>query len=105
MRRAARTDGNHSDIARAWRGVGLSVQSLAAIGRGVPDLLGGGSLPCPHCLRKFPQNILAEVKDGSLSPSRRRLTEDEQNFHALWRGPIVVVNSIDEALRVVGAIK
>lgn len=90
---------------RALRDSGVSVQSLAALGCGVPDLLVGGQAPCPNCLRRIPQNMLAEVKDGTLPPSHRRLTEDEQNFHALWRGPIVVVESIDAALRMVGVIK
>ena len=40
MRRAARIDGNHIEIVKEFRGYpGVSVLSLAAIGKGVPDLL------------------------------------------------------------------
>lgn len=39
MRRAARVDSNHSHIVSAFRKMGCSVLSLAALGAGVPDLL------------------------------------------------------------------
>ena len=39
MRRAARTDSNHLELVKAFRTLGCSVLSLAAVGKGVPDLL------------------------------------------------------------------
>ena len=40
-----------------------------------------------------------EVKDGDKSPSKRRLTEAEEEFFMGWKGGIlVIVNSIEEAL-------
>ena len=39
MRRAAKVDGNHAEIVEHFRARGCSVVSLAALGRGVPDLL------------------------------------------------------------------
>ena len=63
MRRAARIDKNHDDIVQALRAVGATVQSLAAVGSGVPDLLVG--------FRK--QTFLVEVKDGQASPSAKKL--------------------------------
>ena len=39
MRRAARTDSNHLELVKAFRTLGCSVLSLAAMGKGVPDLL------------------------------------------------------------------
>ena len=39
MRRAARVDGNQSQLAAAFRSLGCSVLSLAPLGGGVPDLL------------------------------------------------------------------
>ena len=40
MRRAAKIDGNHTEIVKEFRGYpGVTVLSLAAIGKGVPDLL------------------------------------------------------------------
>ena len=39
MRRAARVDGNHAEIVDCFKKLGCSVLSLAAVGKGVPDLL------------------------------------------------------------------
>lgn len=92
MRRAARTDANHTAVMTALGGIGCAVQSLAAVGSGVPDLLVG------YRGRTF----LLEVKDGSKAPSRRKLTADQLKFQAWWRGsPVVVVNSPDEAIEAV----
>jgi hypothetical protein len=87
-----RIDSNQPEIVKALRSVGASVQSLADLGKGVPDLL----------VAYRGRNYLLEVKDGSLPPSRRRLTEDEQNWHDSWRGQVVIVETIDDALKVIG---
>ena len=39
MRRASRIDKNHTEIVDCFRRLGCSVLSLAAMGKGVPDLL------------------------------------------------------------------
>lgn len=39
MRRASRVDGNHAEIVDSFKKLGCSVLSLAAVGKGVPDLL------------------------------------------------------------------
>ena len=71
MRTRGRVDENQAAIVRALRQIGASVQSLADIGDGCPDLLVG-----------FRNRIaLMEIKDGNQPPSKRRLTEDEQNWH------------------------
>lgn len=90
-----RIDQNHRLIVRALRDVGASVQSLADIGKGCPDIL---------CAFRD-VNYVLEIKDGSLPPSRKKLTEDEQNWHAMWRGPVHVVESVEDALKVVGAME
>ena len=93
MRRAAKVDDNHAEIVRALSDVGCSVLSLAAVGMGAPDVLVGVRGRC----------FLLEIKDGDKSPSRRKLTEDQQTFHAGWRGHLAIVESVDDALRVVMA--
>lgn len=45
--------------------------------------------------------ILLEVKDGSLAPSKQRLTPDEQRFHDTWAGQVAVVTSPKEAVELV----
>lgn len=88
MRQRARIDQNHVAIVLALRAVGCSVKSLAALGKGSPDLLVG---------RGF-VNYLFEIKDGSKPPSRRRLTADEERFQDTWAGQYAVVNSAEDAV-------
>ena len=87
-RRAGRIDANQAAIVRALRQMGASVQSLASVGDGVPDLLIGYK----------GVNLLAEVKDGNAEPSRRRLTEAERDWHCLWHGQVCVLESVEEAI-------
>lgn len=90
MRKAAKTDRNQTEVVNALRQVGASVQSLAATGKGCPDLLVG--------YRGI--NYLMEVKDGDKPPSARELTIDQKHWHSLWRGSVYVVKSTDEALKI-----
>ena len=93
MRRAAKTDRNQSEIVAALRKVGATVQSLAAVGDGVPDLLVG--------FRRV--TYLLEVKDGKRPPSARELTPDQVQWHTNWfGGQCVVVTSAAEALAALG---
>ena len=92
MRRAAKTDENQAEIVAALRLVGWSVLPLHAVGKGCPDLL----------VAKGEQTFLMEVKDGAKPPSARKLTPDQVEFHAAWRGRIVVVCSVREAMEAVG---
>ena len=95
MRRAAKVDANQAQIVSALRAAGATVQSLAAVGKGVPDLLCGiGG-----------KTVLIECKDGRRPPSERQLTPDQIEWHVEWRGgPCVVVSSVDEALAAIGVI-
>lgn len=95
MRRAARVDANQAEIVRVLRQAGCGVLDLSAVGKGCPDLLVHG--PC------YPwRHHLLEVKDGSKPPSERKLTPDQQRFHAEWMGAIHVVTSPAEALDAIG---
>ena len=88
MRRAARTDSNHEEIVKALRAVGATVQSLAAVGHGVPDLLVGYQ----------GKTILMEVKDGKKSPSKRELTEDQVKWIDSWTGgSVFIVDNVEAA--------
>lgn len=95
MRRAARTDATHTEIVEALRKAGATVHSLAAVGKGMPDLLVG--------VRGI--TLLVECKDGSKPPSARRLTPDQQDFMRTWTGgPVAVVDGVDAALRVLSSL-
>jgi hypothetical protein len=96
MRRAAKVDANQEQVVEALRAAGASVQTLAAIGKGLPDLLVGYQ----------GQTLLLEVKDGRRPPSKRRLTEDQLKWHGAWRGgPLAVVDGPEAALRMLAVIK
>ena len=88
-----RTDGNHAEIREAFRQLGCSVADTSRLGDGFPDLLVG--------YRR--RNLLVEVKDGSKSPSRRKLSDDEAKFHAEWRGQVAVVETVDDVARLIAA--
>jgi hypothetical protein len=93
VRRAARTDDNQQEIAKALRAVGATVTLTHAVGRGFPDMVVG--------YRGI--NYLFEVKDGSKPPSRRKLTPDETAWHLTWRGHVSVIDDVAGALRAIGA--
>lgn len=83
-----RVDRNQPEIVAALRAHGASVQTLHEVGKGCPDLVVG----------LCGVNLLMEVKDWQQRPSARRLTEDEMTWHGAWRGRVLVVQTIDEAL-------
>ena len=87
---ASRIDANHNEVVDALRKAGATVQSLAGVGKGVPDLLVGHR----------GTTILMEVKDGAKPPSARLLTEDQLKWHGSWLGgPLCIVDSVECALR------
>lgn len=92
MRMRARVDRNQLEITKALRKVGVSVQPLSMVGRGVADLLCGFQ----------GQNYLLEVKDGDKCQSRQKLSQDERRWHDLWRGQVCIVSSVKEAYEAVG---
>jgi hypothetical protein len=91
-----KVDANHIDIVKGLRAVGAEVQSLAALGRGAPDVLVG--------FRKT--WYVAELKDGKKSASRRKLTEAEKIWHERFSriAPVHIWTSLEEALKTIGAL-
>jgi hypothetical protein len=89
---AARVDDNQKELVADLREMGCSVQHLHTVGQGVPDILVG----------YWGHNFLLEIKDGSKPPSRRKLTDDEREWHQLWRGQVATVKNLAEAISVIG---
>jgi len=89
VRRFAKIDDNQRVIVEALRNAGASVQSLATVGKGCPDIVVGFR----------GKNVLMEIKKDGVSPSRQRLTPDEQAWHEAWKGSVVIVKTADEALK------
>jgi Holliday junction resolvase len=92
MRRAAKIDDNQTAIVEALRAAGCSVVSLAAVGKGCPDIA------CGRQGRTF----LLEIKDGGKPPSARKLTAEQRYFHSIWKGHAVVVTDVAEAFEACG---
>jgi hypothetical protein len=89
-----RVDGNHATIARGLRQAGASVQSLADLGSGCPDLLCGFR----------GRNYLFEVKDSVLKPSAKQLTPDEKIWHINWQGQVERIETLTQAFKIIGLI-
>lgn len=89
MKKFGKIDVNHKGIVRDLRKAGASVQSLASVGCGCPDLLVGirGS------------NYLLEIKNGNA-----KLSDAEANWHAVWSGHVRTVRSSEEALKILGLL-
>ena len=94
MRKYGRIDDNHTAIVETLRAIGCTVQSLASVGGGCPDLL----------VSRNGKLWLLEIKDGDKPPSRQTLTADQIIWHNNWNGVVHIVNNVETALQAVGAI-
>jgi hypothetical protein len=85
-RTRARVDKNQDEIVallRSWPAV--TVQSLASVGGGVPDLLVGYKQ----------MTVLVEVKGV-----KGKLTTFQEDWHGRWTGaPVVIVRSQEDAIK------
>lgn len=90
--RAARIDANQTQIVKALRKAGCTVQHLHSVGKGCPDLLVG----------RAGVNYLLECKDGAKAASAQKLTPDQVVWHGCWGGSVAVVNCEEAALTEVG---
>jgi len=86
-----RVDENQSAIVSVFRKAGCSVFPTHSVGKGFPDLVLGFN----------GWNVLVEVKDGSKSPSKQKLTADELAFFHTWKGTVHIVTCDSEAIALV----
>jgi Holliday junction resolvase len=89
MRIAAKVDSNQAAIVKALRQVGMSVLSLAPMGKGCPDLL----------VADDDSYFLIEVKGP-----KGKLTDDQVAFINEWRGAVHICRTVDDALKIVGVL-
>ncbi len=87
-RYAHRVDANQKTIVAALRLAGCDVLHTHTLAYGAPDLL----VWSPHTGSLH----LLELKTEA-----GKLTEDEQDFHRRWSGPIHVVTTAEEAIAAV----
>lgn len=87
---ARRADANQPEIVAALRKVGCKVALTFTAGQGFPDLV----------VDFNGRTVLLEIKDPTKPKSDRQLTPAQKDFHAAWTGPIFVVETPEEAVRV-----
>jgi hypothetical protein len=86
MRRAASIDSNQPSLVDWARKLGFSVTITSRLGEGFPDI----------CLGKYGLTFLAEIKDPTKPPSKRKLTEPEQKWHDSWLGHKCILETSDD---------
>ncbi len=87
-RRACRKDANHDAIADAFRRLGWQWYDTYQVAQYIPGFPDGLAVKPDYAL-------LVEVKG-----ERGQLTEDEAEFHAWYEGPLAIVRSNEDVVRV-----
>lgn len=86
MRRAAKKDANHNDIAKAFERCGFSVFDSSALPEFVDMVV----------YRPINGVVLVEVKDGSKPPSATNLTKAQEKLAKEF--PVAVVYRVEDVL-------
>lgn len=95
MRKRAKKDLNHNQIANALIDVGYSVADTSQLGGNFPDLVIGGI----NRKTGLAMNWLVEVKTA-----KGKTKPGQDAFAASWRGVYAVVRTVDEAYKLVGVL-
>lgn len=85
-----KVDANQAAIVKELRSLGFSVGSLASMGAGWPDIAVG-----MLCIRRGLMNFFFEIKVPGA-----KLTVAEKEFHTKWRGQVDVIETTEDALRI-----
>ena len=91
MRAYAKKDANHVQVVAQLRKLGVSVWDTAVL-KNCCDIVCGYR----------GKNYLFEIKDPAKTPSQKKLTEGEEKFHASWRGQVSVIETVDDAMKIMG---
>ena len=94
MRRAAKRDANHTDVADHLQANGWSVLDVASLASAGCDLV----VAKRYAVGRPGFCALVEVKNGELPPSARQLTTNEQEVHDGWEGAYIIALSGPDAL-------
>ena len=101
-RRASKVDANQAQIVSALEAAGATVQSLAPIGKGCPDLLVAAPRKEYFNGKADVGMFLLEIKNKD---GKDEVNAAQQKWHIEWNAPVYVVYGPEEALRVIGARK
>lgn len=95
MRQAAHIDANQPAIVSALQLIGCTVQSLAPVGLGCPDLLVGYAGVTMLIEVKNRDALNGEVRRGNI------LTDDQKKWHGWWKGQISIAYTPEDAVAAV----
>jgi hypothetical protein len=89
--RICRVDDNQKEIVADLRKYGVSVTPTHMVGNGFVDIVCGWQ----------GRNYLFEIKDGKKVRSARLLTRLESDWHKDWLGTSHVIESSEQALKII----
>ena len=92
--RAYRVDANQKEIVEAFRAMGATVMHTHTVGNGAPDIVVGYQK----------KNYLFEIKDGTKPKSAQKLTDQEKEFHKLWKGQVRIISDVTEVVEIMNAL-
>ncbi len=89
FRRAAKVDNNQQEVVAKFRQLGFSVLHTHQLKNCVDIIVARDKL-----------TATIEIKDGSLAPSARKLSEGEMKFKEDWKGLYFLCESIEDVLKI-----
>ena len=106
MTRAKKTDSNQAELVKLGRQLGAKIAITSSAGDGFPDTVWqfiprnrqNPSSSTVYGSQRVTK--LVEIKDGSLSPSRQKLTPDQVEFHAKFK--CTIINCESDVYRLMG---
>lgn len=93
LRRASKIDANQPEIVKALRKLGYSVLHVHQLKNCFDILVGAKG-----------KNYAFEIKDGSLPPSKKKLTPGEKDFFETWQGQVNVAESLEDILKIINKL-
>jgi len=88
-----RKDGNHAEILGYFEDMKCKIKDVS----GIPGF-------CDLIVKRGSQVRFVEIKDPTQVPSKRKLTEDEKEFHEYW-GDVLIVETRSDVLSVVNGMR
>lgn len=100
-RYAAKIDANQPEIVEGLRAIGASVESLAKMGRGWPDIAVGYNGINFLLEIANPETRHGQSKVSSTDHYSKKTNEAQRAWYQSWRGRVDVVFTLAEAVHIV----
>lgn len=93
MKRTQSSDDNQPDIVKRYRAHGAEVDVVSKW------------RPYDLVVSVAGQTSLVEIKNPEQPPSKRKLSDNERDFHEKWKAPIPIILTIDDVDAHVAAMR